>query len=482
MPDLKGSQILERIDEAKSGTTVANRGALASILQDARRDDAVVVFKYDRLGRNLLDSLQTLRGLEDQGVHVYSTSEPNSEVVRNLLLTMAQEFSRQLGERCKRALDARAQAGHAANKPAFGYRIHRERVNGPGKFVIVPEEAKLVREIFKTRAKQRSLYVIVKELNARGIASPRGGLWQVGTVRAILRNEAYLGRVASGIRKFKKGHGLQEIRPRQEWIVCEQAHEPIVSLEIWQAVRELDRGRYDGRKTTGQKHAPNLWTGFVKCKHCGANLHRTVCGRAYLGCEGGRKTGQSLPCMCRYLVQEEEFSKIVLGILLDKVYAPESLTALREEIKNQLGRLSDGDCGALQKLESTHARLTQQIENAGRRLVHVAGEAQGAFLDELNKLKIERDRIKAQLGKARTASRAVPTKAEMEACIEKNLASLRQAAKCDDVAAARTELANHIEKIEVATDGSAWLYPKPAGLLAGLAETYQGNENIPTGI
>jgi hypothetical protein len=191
--------------------------------------------------------------------------------------------------------------------------------------------------------------------------------------------------------------------------------------------------------------------------------------------------GQALPCMCRYLVQEEEFSQVVLGILLKKVYAPENLTALKEEIRNQVGRLSENDCSALQMLESTFTRLTQQIESAGRRLVHVADDAQGAFLDELNKLKKERDQIKRQLGAARNVAQ-VPSKADIDACIERNVASLRDVMKCSDVLAVRAELMNHIEKIEVATDGNAWLYPKPAGLLADLAETYQGYCGIPTGI
>jgi hypothetical protein len=39
-----------------------------------------------------------------------------------------------------------------------------------------------------------------------------------------------------------------------------------------------------------------------------------------------------------------------------------------------------------------------------------------------------------------------------------------------------------IVMVEVATDGSGWLYPKPAGLLAGLADAYQGNEYIRTRI
>ena len=120
--DLRGHEIIERKDEAKTGTTLKNRDGLVSILRDAKKGDAMIIFKYDRLGRNLLESLQTIKQFEERGVIVYSTSEPNSEILRNLLLSMAQEFSKQLGDRCQRALRTLAASGSAANRAPYGLR------------------------------------------------------------------------------------------------------------------------------------------------------------------------------------------------------------------------------------------------------------------------------------------------------------------------------------------------------------------------
>jgi site-specific DNA recombinase len=482
MPDLRGATVVERLDEAKSGTTVANRGALAAILREAAHGDSVVVFKYDRLGRNLLDSLQTLRGLEERGVHVYSTSEPNTEVVRNLLLTMAQEFSRQLGERCKRALDARAQAGHAANKPAYGYRIERETLNGPGKFVIVPDRANIVRVIFASRAKGMSFYEISKNLNTDGLKSPLGQEWGVATIRAILHNETYLGRVASGMRKFKKGHGLQGMRPRSEWIVCENAHEPIVTLDLWHTVRGFDSSKYVGRKATPKKQAQYLWTGFLRCRHCGANLMRSVSGKAYLGCDGGRKKGHRLPCQCRYLLHEDAVTQVVFGALVDQVYSADAIATLKSTVRREIERLTADTSAVVGPLETAVSKLQQKIEVATRRLVHVADDLQSGYIDELNKLKLERDKLKIQIAHARSLSASVPDPKQIDAKVDERLKALHGVSSCLDVADARAELSQHIDRIEVATDGQAWLYPKPDGLLAGLVDGYQGNGYIPTGI
>jgi site-specific DNA recombinase len=482
-PELRGASIVERVDEAKSGTTVANRGALAAILRETSLGDAVVVFKYDRLGRNLLESLQTLRGLEDRGVRVYSTTEPNTEVVRNLLLTMAQEFSRQLGERCKRALDTRAHAGHVANKAAFGYRIERTTANGPGKFVVVPDQAAVVRQIFEWRTKGASYIQIVKRLNNQQCRSPKGILWRASTVRAILFNETYLGRVISGIRKFKKGHGLVAIRARHEWTVCEKAHDPIISDETWRAVRSFDCKPKEGRTATPRKQTKYLWAGFLKCHHCGANLMRSFSGKAYLGCEGGRKTGQSLACQCRYLLHEDEVTRTVFTLLLDQVYSPSFLKEFKKRVMSEIDRLTNSNGNAVAPLESAHKRLVQQIETASRRLVHLTDDVQATFLDELNKLKSERDSVKEQISQTKSLCATVPNTKDLSETIENRISKIRSAMDSEfDVAEAREILSQHVEKIEVATDGQAWLYPKPAGLLAGLVDVHQGNEYIPTGI
>jgi site-specific DNA recombinase len=125
-PEFSG-QVIPRIDEAKTGTTTKGREGLASIQRDAKAGDIVVVYKLDRLGRDLLDSLQVLKDFEDAKVRVLSATEPESKIVQEMMLAFAGEFSRQLSDRCKRALTARAEAGNVANKAPFGYRIHRER-------------------------------------------------------------------------------------------------------------------------------------------------------------------------------------------------------------------------------------------------------------------------------------------------------------------------------------------------------------------
>jgi site-specific DNA recombinase len=116
--ELRGQQVLNCCDEAKSGTSLNGRESLARIRRNAVKGDTVLVYKLDRLGRNLHDALQVLRDLEGRGVRIMSATEPEMPLARHMLLAFAEEFSRQLSDRCKRSLDSIAAKGGVANGAA----------------------------------------------------------------------------------------------------------------------------------------------------------------------------------------------------------------------------------------------------------------------------------------------------------------------------------------------------------------------------
>ena len=473
-PELAGRVIVERRDEAKSGTTLEGREALLSILGDrergiigeAQHGDAVAVFKFDRLGRDLRDAVNTIHALQQRGIKVYSATESNDEFSRNIMLTIAQQFSRQLSDRCKRGLDNRARGGFAANKAPFGYEIKRNG-GGPGKFVPVPAAAAVIREIFTRRAGGDPLRQIVAALNAAAAPSPRQGQWTIGTVHTILQNEAYIGTVISGAREFKKGHGFVKVRPRAEWIVTENAHEPIVTRELWHAVRGLEETPTP-KRSTPRKRSEYLWTGFLRCRHCGGNFTRTPCdGVGYLGCPGGRDFGTRYPCRCRYLLREDVVTEEVFKQIWAQVYTPDFVATLGAYAKEELAKLTGDAGGRVSELQARLQRVSGQIDTATRRLVYVTQENEKTFLEELNKLQRDRDSIKAEITQTKSLAGLAVSPGEVDQAIERRLFKLRHAT-VSDVGEARAELALHVDHIAVANDRRAWLYAKPNGLLAGL--------------
>ncbi len=469
MPELKRSPIVERRDEGKSATTLRGRAALEGIIREAATGDALVVFKYDRLGRNLLDSLLIIKALEERGIQVYSTSEPNTEVVRNVLLTMAQEFSRQLGDRCKKALDKRASEGHAANKPPYGYEIKSAGHNAGKKFVPVPDEARVVAQMFQQRADGRSFREIARAMNTEGLLTKKGNLWSRSTVRAILKNECYLGKTISGIRRFKKGHGLQETRKRSDWAIGINAHEALITQDVWDAVRARDESSQHEHACTPKRQTKFAWSGFLKCRDCGSNLIRWRSkGRIYYGCDGGRRCGQGRPCRRNTRVRVEAVDANVSQLMKDRVFNEEWVQKVIGFFRSKINELTHTSDDVLVPLQDQHRRLNQQIETATKRMVFVPEELMPQVQSEIAKLRHDRDELAKRIEEAQSRSGKLFDLKEMEQRLRERLDRLWRVFEVGDPIEARNEISKHVDRIEVGKGRRATGYFKADGLLEDL--------------
>ena len=476
-PELKGGEIVERIDEARSATTVRNRPALASIMSDASRGDIVVVYKLDRLGRNLLEALLVLKELDDRKVRVLSVTEPEQQLTRQIQLAVAEDFSRNLSERCRRALNSLATSGFVANKAPFGYK--REGPRAHGKFVPIPEQAAIVKRIFTMRASSSSLREIVRTLNQENVLSPKGKEWVVSCVRNLLRNDAYIGTIKSGDRIYKKGHGLVGRRPRSEWSVCENAHEPIVERSVWDSVRKLDSEKSVGHVKTTLTRAEYPWTGFLKCSECGANLVRhSLKGKVFYGCQSGRNRGVKLPCNHQCLLHADSITERILGELMEHAFG-EDLNDLIAEMKKAHQR-SRGSSG--QRLYELQRRLEQKdrdIATAQRRLARVSDDTFEILLKEIERMKLEREEINMQIGDVQKApGNSIVNFADMERRVRENVKLIPGLVRDSNTIKARKALSSLIEKVDVTPDKKARMHMAPGFLVALGCES----EHIPSGI
>lgn len=487
--------IIDCIDEAKTGTTFVGRHAFARILRESQKGDVLLIYKYDRLGRNLIESLLNLKTLEERnGICVYSATESNQPFVRNILLTMAEEFSRQLGDRCKRALDSRALQGFATNKAPFGYRLHRDGGKGGARYMLEAAEAKIVARIFDCRAQGWSFKTIAGTLNQERQKSPKGQLWTSGTIRSILHNEAYLGTILSGVRLFKKGFrgpGSGKKRPSSEWKRRDDAHAAIISREVWDRIRALDGASLPARESS--LRANYLWSGVVKCAQCGSNLTRHTCKNGvYYGCDSHAKYGDRLTCHNRYLVREEELNEYTLSLLEDFVFCPEFVDDLIAVVRGQVTQLTQANHDTVRPLERTRDRVSSEYEAVVRNLAKTKDEEMYAIMvDEANKLKAERDSLRGQIEQHKKLAGATVDVDQIEARVRSKLEQFFGALRSQDVPAARSGLADQIEKLEVTPDRELIVHPNPKGLLAGVGAGVAcltncnadvGAGNIPTGI
>lgn len=220
-------------DRARSGTS-ANRAEFLRMVSDAKSGDwqRVWMWKTDRFARNRYDAAIYKRELSRRGVDLKYVAEPIPDgpmgvLVEALLDGLAEYYSANLSENTKRGQHGNAQRCHPNGERRYGYRKCGARIEG-GRFVpadryeVEPEEAEVVRLVFRLRARGRTLREIAEEANALGATSCSGGPINKSVVRRILGNEMYIGT-----------YWYSDVR-------VEGGVPAIVTLEEWDAAHDAD--------------------------------------------------------------------------------------------------------------------------------------------------------------------------------------------------------------------------------------------------
>ena len=192
-------------DEGISGTNTKKRVEFNRMIKDclAGKIDMVITKSISRFARNTLDTLQYVRQLKEQNIAIFfekeavNTLASKGEFLITLLGSLAQEESSNISQITRMGIAYRFQEGKVlVNHNKFlGY-----TKDDKGELVIVPEEAKIVRRIFKEFLEGKSPYKIATGLQMDGILTGSGGSrWYDSTVDKILKNEG----VTGGINKIK---------------------------------------------------------------------------------------------------------------------------------------------------------------------------------------------------------------------------------------------------------------------------------------
>ena len=159
--------------------------------------DLIVTKSVSRFARNTVDSLTTVRDLKDKGVEVYFekeniwTMDSKGEFLITIMSSIAQEESRSISENVtwgqrKRFADGKVSIPY---KHFLGYKKGTD-----GLPEVVPEEAKIVRDIYRMFMEGMTTCAIANHLTKNEIPTPSGKQkWQRQTVESILRNEKYKG-------------------------------------------------------------------------------------------------------------------------------------------------------------------------------------------------------------------------------------------------------------------------------------------------
>jgi site-specific DNA recombinase len=264
-------------DGGLSGGTM-ERPALQRLLEDITqgRVDIVVVYKVDRLTRSLIDFAKIVELFDRHGVSFvavtqhFNTTTSMGRLTLNILLSFAQ-FEREVtGERIRDKIAASKKKGMwMGGTTPLGYEVENH------KLIVIPEEARTVRYIYRRYLELGSVRRLKEHLDREGIRSKlrtyedgtrSGGVPLArGALYALLSNPIYVGEIRH---KDLRYPGL---------------HEPIIDRDLWDAVQQRlrDQGSSGHTRTTKVAASPLMGKLFDEAGRGLTPSHALKGGRRY---------------------------------------------------------------------------------------------------------------------------------------------------------------------------------------------------------
>ena len=274
-------------DDGISGTNTKKREEFNRMIDECMEGniDLVITKSISRFARNTLDCLKYIRQLKDKNISVFfekeniNTMDAKGEVLLTIMASLAQQESQSLSQNVKLGLQYRYQQGKVQvnHKRFMGYTKDEE-----GNLIIVPEEAKIIKRIYREYLEGKSLVGIGRDLEKDGILTAAGKpRWRPETIKKILLNEKYIGDAL--LQKTFTVDFLTKKRVKNEGHVpqyyVENSHEAIIPKELFlQAQEELHRrsniytGADKNKRIYSSKYALSTIT---FCGDCG-DIYRRV--------------------------------------------------------------------------------------------------------------------------------------------------------------------------------------------------------------
>ncbi|MGN1058950.1 MAG: recombinase family protein, partial [Clostridia bacterium] len=183
------------------------------------------------------------------------------------------------------------------------------------------------------------------------------GLWPDSSVRRILQNEIYIGNMVQG-KNTTYSYKIKQCRaiPKEDWIIVEGTHEPIVSKEIFEKAQSLFNKNI---RVAPQKKEVDLFSGFVKCADCLRAMHKKTNVHSYATyhyyrCATTRKMKKS--ACSNHTIRIDKLEELVLITIQQMIDVAIDMNDMLEKINA---------CSSRQK-ESTHLKKTIEAQTAER--------------------------------------------------------------------------------------------------------------------
>lgn len=375
--------VAELLEDHSGATPIAERpeGKKMAAMVKSRQADAVVAYQVDRLSRDIVDLLATVRIWIRAGIEVHACDIGKIESELDIVLVIkgwqGSDERKKIIERTSRGRYTKARSGKVVGngKPPFGYRYT------DGCLIVVEGHAKIVRLIYQWYIsgdednKPMTLWQIAYRLSQMGIPTPaetdgrkirrkRGNhIWSIETVSGILANVTYTGVWQYGKRIGSGGYGGR--RPTDQLVTVQ------VPVIIDRSLFEVAQKRREHNKLRAKRNAKRdyLLSGHIRCAIC--NYAMTGCartdhhGQRFYRCGKYRFTDMAKG-LCRR-------KQVRANLLEEKVWAYIlSVITNRAEFEAALHEAQKRERDALEPKREQLATLLEQITEDETKATHLA--------------------------------------------------------------------------------------------------------------
>lgn len=284
-------------DDDISGTDFL-RPEFARMMNDVRqgRINCIIVKDLSRLGRNLIEAGEYIEmvfpflnvrfiSINDGFDTKYNAPDLSVQIKNMANELYAKDISLKIQSTMK---NLQQQGKFVGSKAPYGYlRDPKDK----HRFVIDPEAAPIVKELFEMISEGNTLHYAATTMNSRGVPSPgrhnydlglvqsakfRDSKWYSQTVRKILLDPVYMGWLVTGRYRssfLENGQHKQIATPPEDWVITKGAHEPIVTKVLFDKAQsyfeETKKALGFATKYDCASKRKSMLKGKLRCGECG---------------------------------------------------------------------------------------------------------------------------------------------------------------------------------------------------------------------
>lgn len=291
-------------DEGITGTSAEKRPEFLRMIRLCRKRkiDLILVKSISRFARNTVDCLHYIRALKELGIAVIfekeniNTLDSEGEMLITLLGAFAQAESESISQNVRWGIRQAMREGRVSLRCKHLYGFTEDENGQPQ---ILPDEAEVVRRIYKSFLRGQSIRMIKGWLDAEGIAPRKGKEWSLSSIENILKNEKYCGDVLlqkTFISDCISRKVIKNVGQLPMYLI-ENHHEGIVSRETYQAV-QAEFARRGSRRSPNKRAAATGLSSYTSRYALSDRLVCGECGTLYRRCTWVRKGGKKIVWRC----------------------------------------------------------------------------------------------------------------------------------------------------------------------------------------